>query len=104
MLESDRTRQREAGEADARRGETPPRRPASTVPPGTPVTSHAAGRTGSTTPVADGDADMASSTFPNLPVRTRRMRALGILGSALIAGTLATGSASATIVDRETFA
>ncbi|MFL5719586.1 MAG: hypothetical protein ACJ778_03805 [Chloroflexota bacterium] len=47
---------------------------------------------------------MASSTFPNLPRRTRRMRALGVLGAALIAVTLATGSASATIVDRETFA
>src|SRR4051812_12381558 len=49
------------------------------------------------------EIEMASNRFGNRS-RRRRLRALGILGSALIAVTLATGSASATIVDRETFA
>jgi dienelactone hydrolase len=43
---------------------------------------------------------MASSTIPVRRTRPRRIRALGVLGSALIALTMATGSASATIVDR----
>ena len=45
---------------------------------------------------------MASSRFPSRRMRTGRMRALAVLGSALLAVTLATGSASATIVDRGT--
>jgi dienelactone hydrolase len=45
---------------------------------------------------------MASIKIPFRPASTR-MRLLGILGSTLITLTLATGSASATIVDRETF-
>jgi len=43
---------------------------------------------------------MASNRIPLTRTRTRRLRALGVLGSALIALTLATGPASATIVDR----
>ncbi len=46
---------------------------------------------------------MTSSTLRNQRALTRRVRALGVLGSALIAATLATGSASATIVERGTF-
>src|SRR4029077_6109451 len=62
--------------------------------------SVAAGRTGYGDPVADGDGEMVS-TFSNRPMRTRLLRAFGVLGSALIAVTLATGSASATIVERD---
>jgi dienelactone hydrolase len=70
----------------------------------TPATNYVRETRSAKSPVADGDADMSSSTVPIGPTRTRRMRALGIAGSALMAATLATGSATATIVERQTFA
>ena len=46
---------------------------------------------------------MTSNRLPSRQMRTPRMRALGVLGAALLLVTLATGSASATLVDRGTF-
>jgi dienelactone hydrolase len=46
---------------------------------------------------------MTAITTPIRRIRTRRSRGLAVLGSALIAMTLATGSASATIIERDRF-
>ena len=46
---------------------------------------------------------MAANMFPIRPTRTRRLRGLAVLGSALIALTMVAGPASATIVERERF-
>src|SRR5688572_21148149 len=46
---------------------------------------------------------MAANTIPNRRLRTRRFRALAVIGSMLIAMTLVAGSASATIIERERF-
>ena len=46
---------------------------------------------------------MAANTFPIRRTRTRRLRALAVVGSALIAMTMVAGTASATIIERERF-
>ena len=44
---------------------------------------------------------MAANTFPLRRTRTRRLRALAVVGSALIAMTMVAGTATATIVERD---
>ena len=44
---------------------------------------------------------MAANTFPIRRTRTRRLRALAVIGSALIAMTMVAGTATATIVERD---